>query len=251
MPLVYSNLFSNGIIGQHFLNNMTDKTAIALMIIGAVIVAICSYILGSINFAIIVSGKRFKEDIRSHGSKNAGMTNMLRTYGKRAAGLTLAGDALKGILSCILGYIILGPLGARIAGLFCMLGHVFPVFYGFKGGKGVVTAFATILVCDTPVFLVLILIFVIIVAFTKYLSLGSIMCMALYPVLLDRMVKLLQSRIVTFPEIIISMLLAVVVIIKHWENITRLLKGQENKFSFKKRPKATENTIEDTKNDNE
>ena len=249
MPLTYANLFSNGIIGQYFLNDMSNKTALTLAIIGTIIVIICSYTLGSINFAIIVSGKRFKEDIRSHGSKNAGMTNMLRTYGKRAAGLTLVGDALKGILSCILGYIILGPLGARIAGLFCMLGHVFPVFYGFKGGKGVVTAFATILVCDTPVFVVLILIFIIIVAFTKYLSLGSIMCMALYPVLLDRMVKLLQSRIVSFPEIIISMLLATVVIVKHWENITRLLKGKENKFSFKKSPKATETTPEENKNE--
>ena len=251
MPLIYSNLFSNGIIGQRFLNDPSDKTALTLMIIGVVLVVICSYLLGSINFAIIVSGKRFKEDIRSHGSKNAGMTNMLRTYGKRAAGLTLAGDALKGILSCILGYIILGPLGARIAGLFCMLGHVFPIFYGFKGGKGVVTAFATILVCDTPVFLVLILIFIIIVAFTKYLSLGSIMCMALYPVLLDRMVKLLQGRIIAFPELLISILLAMVVIIKHWENIKRLMNGQENKFSFKKSPKSTKNTIEDTKDDNE
>ena len=249
MPLLYSNLFSNGIIGQRFLNDPSDKTALALMIIGAVIVVISSYLLGSINFAIIVSGKRFKEDIRSYGSKNAGMTNMLRTYGKRAAGLTLAGDALKAIFACLIGYALIGQLGAYIAGLFCMLGHVFPLFYGFRGGKGVVTAFATVLMCDPLIFLILIVLFVLIVFFTKYLSLGSIMCMLLYPLLLDRITRLITGG-TTSPYVIFAVLIGVIVAIKHWENIKRLATGKENKFSFKKNPKPASDNAEEPKNEN-
>ena len=249
MPFIYSNLFSNGIIGQRFLDDPSDKTALTLMIIGAVLVVICAYLLGSINFAIIVSGKRFKEDIRSHGSKNAGMTNMLRTYGKRAAGLTLAGDALKAIVACLIGYALIGQLGAYIAGLFCMLGHVFPVFYGFRGGKGVVTAFATVLMCDPLIFLILIVLFVLIVFFTKYLSLGSIMCMLLYPLLLDRITRLMTGGI-TSPYVIFAVLIGVIVTIKHWENIKRLVTGKENKFSFKKNPKPATDTTKESKDDN-
>ena len=249
MPLTYANLFSNGIIGQRFLNDMSNKTSLALMIIGAVIVVICSYILGSINFAIIVSGKRFKEDIRSHGSKNAGMTNMLRTYGKRAAGLTLAGDALKAIVAFLIGYALIGQIGAYIAGLFCMLGHIFPIFYHFRGGKGVVTAFATVLMCNPLIFLILIVLFVLIVFFTKYLSLGSIMCMLLYPLLLDRITRLITGG-TTSPYVIFAVLIGVTVAIKHWENIKRLATGKENKFSFKKTPKPASDTTEESKSEN-
>ena len=243
MPIAFANFLSNGFIGDYFLNNQSDKNALIFMIIGAVIVGICAYLLGSINFAIIISGKKFKEDIRSHGSKNAGMTNMMRTYGKRAAGLTLAGDALKAVVACLIGYALIGQPGAYVAGLFCMLGHVFPIFYGFKGGKGVVTAFATVLMCDPHILPLLLLIFVIIVAFTKFISLGSIMCMLLYPLLLDRITRIITGE--TSPYIIFTVLIAVIIFIKHWENVKRLLNGTENKFSFKKKARpATENAEE-------
>ena len=127
-----------------------------LVCLAFVAIILCAYLLGSVNFAIIISGKKYKDDIRSHGSKNAGMTNMMRTYGKGAAALTLGGDALKAVISCIIGYLVMGQFGAYAAGLFCMLGHVFPLYYGFKGGKGVVTAAATVLMTDPIVFLILI-----------------------------------------------------------------------------------------------
>lgn len=242
MPFTVNDFFSSGIIGKYFFET-------PWLILGAAIVIVCAYLLGSINFAIIISGKKYKEDIRSYGSKNAGMTNMMRTYGKTAAAMTLVGDAMKAIVACLLGYALLGQLGAYIAGLFCMLGHVFPAFYRFKGGKGVVTAFASVLMCDPFVFPIIAVIFVLIVLCTKYISLGSIMCMLLYPIILDRMTNIL-TRIgfgveTTSPYIIFPILMAVVVVIKHWENIKRLVKGQENKFSFKKSVKAPSESKED------
>ena len=208
------------------------------LIIAAVLVTlVASYLLGSLNFAIIISGRQYKQDIRNFGSKNAGMTNMMRTYGKKAAGLTLLGDALKAVAAAIIGYALLGQLGAYIAGVFCILGHMFPAFYKFKGGKGVVTTAVSILMCNPIVFLILITIFVIIVAFTKYISLGSVMCVLLYPLILDRIERLLNpSGGSAFT--IFAVLVAVLVVFKHRENIKRLLNHTESKFSFKKSVKT-------------
>jgi glycerol-3-phosphate acyltransferase PlsY len=113
------------------------------------------YLLGSINFAVIISSKKYNDDVREHGSGNAGMTNMMRTYGRRAAVFTLIGDALKAVVSALLGYYAFGLIGAYVAGFFCVLGHLFPVFFKFKGGKGVVTAAFSILMCHPVVFLIL------------------------------------------------------------------------------------------------
>jgi glycerol-3-phosphate acyltransferase PlsY len=202
-----------------------------LWILGIVVSIIVPYLLGSLNFAIIISAKQYNEDIRSYGSKNAGMTNMMRTYGKRAAALTLLGDALKAIVSCSIGYLMLGYTGCYIAGLFCVIGHMFPVFYRFKGGKGVVTGAIAILMSDPIVFAIILLIFIIIVVFTKYISLGSIMSVILYPFILDRICKL---RGYVCPYTIFAFLIMILVLIKHYENIKRLFQGKENKFSFKK-----------------
>ncbi len=210
----------------------TDTTRTIMMLVGALLSMTIAYLLGSLNFAIILSHKEYHQDIRSFGSKNAGMTNMMRTYGKKAAALTLLGDALKAIVAALVGYALLGMFGAYIAGLFCIIGHMFPVYYGFRGGKGVVTVAASILMCDPIVFLILLVCFVLIVLATKYISLGSIMCMLLYPILLDRVSKLLTEH--TSPFIIFAILMAALVIVKHRENIGRLLKGTESKFSFKK-----------------
>ena len=132
------------------------------------------YFLGSINFGIIISKLFHGEDIREYGSGNAGMTNMLRTYGKRDAAITLIGDALKAVVAVILGRILFGISGGYVAGLTCILGHAFPCYYKFKGGKGVVVTAATIAVIDWRIFLVLLGIFILVVAFSKYISLGSV-----------------------------------------------------------------------------
>ena len=241
-------IFSSGIVGDYFLNGTNETLGLVLFIISVAVVIIAAYLLGSINFAIIISGKKYKQDIRDHGSKNAGMTNMMRTYGKKAAGLTLLGDALKAVAACLVGYVLIGSLGAYIAGLFCILGHIFPIFYRFKGGKGVVTTAVAILMCNPIVFAILFLLFVIIGLFTKDISLGSVVCVMLYPLLLDSI-----SRIFTgspTPYVVFAMITAVVVVVKHWGNIKRLAEGKESKFSFKKSVKAPEEKTEQPKEEN-
>ncbi len=236
--------FTNGIVPALMGNTFFEN--IPILATCCVLTMISAYLLGSINFAIIISGKQYKQDIRSFGSKNAGMTNMMRTYGKKAAGLTLLGDALKAVFACLIGYALVGALGAYIAGLFCILGHVFPVYYRFKGGKGVVTAAITILMCDPFVFLVLFAVFVLIVLCTKYISLGSVMCMLLYPIMLDRITKL-RTDGQTSPYILFTVAMAIIIVAKHWTNIKRLMQGKESKFSFKKSVKKPDENTEESK----
>lgn len=208
--------------------------AVLLCLVGGVI----AYFLGSLNFAVIISKVKFREDIRNYGSGNAGMTNMLRTYGKAAAGFTLLGDAAKAAVSVMIGTLLCGEAGAYIAGLCCVLGHSFPIYYGFKGGKGIVVTAVTILCLDWLTFLVLFAIFVLLVASTKFLSLGSIIGMLLYPMMLNRLYSFTHGGMSegAVPAIV-SILNAVLVIWLHRENIKRLWNGKENKFSLKKKDK--------------
>ena len=203
------------------------------------VAAIIAYFLGSMNFAVIISKYKFRDDIRKYGSGNAGMTNMLRTYGKGAAVFTLLGDVLKGVVSVFLGMALAGEAGAYIAGLACMLGHAFPCYYGFKGGKGVLVTAATLLCLEPVVFGIVFLVFVIIVAFTKFISLGSIIGSMLYPIFLNSLYPYLNYGLKegAIPAIV-SILNAGLVVWLHRENIKRLLAGKENKFSLKKKDKA-------------
>lgn len=206
-----------------------------LLIIGMyLLIAICAYLLGSLNFAVMISKARYHDDIRLHGSNNAGTTNMMRTYGTHSAALTFAGDAAKGVVSTMIGGLLMGQTGAAVAALFCVLGHVFPLYFGFRGGKGVAVAAATILWINPLVFLFVVLVFVGIVWWTKYLSLGSIMGAAVYPVLLFNFT---QPQLRGMPNIL-SVVVATIVIILHHANIRRLWRGEENKFSFKKSVKT-------------
>ncbi|MBE6556552.1 MAG: glycerol-3-phosphate 1-O-acyltransferase PlsY [Ruminococcaceae bacterium] len=238
--MTLNDFFSYGFIGTYVYKHtdFSEWWHMGLIVLGVVLCIIVPYLLGSINFAIVISKRWYGKDIREFGSGNAGMTNMMRTFGKSAAGFTLLGDALKAFVAGFFGYAVLGQYGVYIAGLFCIMGHIFPIYYRFRGGKGVVTAYVSILMCNPFVFLILLVLFVLIVLCTRYISLGSIMCMLLYPVLLDRMEKIFNGA--TGAYVIIAMLIAALVIFMHRENIKRLLKGQENKFSFKKSVK-TEN----------
>ncbi len=247
-----NDFFLYGFVGKYLATNSPASSTYTVAILLS-IVAICtlSYLLGSLNFAIIISGKQYRQDIRQFGSKNAGMTNMMRTYGKRAAGLTLLGDALKAVISCMIGYALIGQYGAYFSGLFCILGHMFPIYYRFRGGKGVVTAAITILMCNPIVFLILILIFVILVLSTKFISLGSVVCVMLYPIVLDRIERstlLHENPPEGCPYVIFAILIMLLVVWKHRENIVRLYHGQESKFSFKKsvkQPDAEESLTEE------
>ena len=124
--------------------------------LGNLLIVAAAYLLGSLNFAIIVSKKLYGKDIRKYGSHNAGMTNMFRTFGKKAGLLTLAGDAGKALVSVLLGRLLLGEDGAYLAGLFCILGHIAPAYYRFKGGKGVVVTAVTVAIIDPVIFAVLV-----------------------------------------------------------------------------------------------
>ncbi len=215
-----------------------DGISIWLVVLFCVVAGAAAYFLGSMNFAVIISKYKFHDDIRRYGSGNGGMTNMLRTYGKAAAGFTLLGDAAKAAVSVLIGTLLAGEAGAYITGLCCVVGHSFPIYYGFKGGKGIVVTAVTILCLNPLVFLVLFILFALIVAGTKYLSLGSIIGVLIYPLLLNRMYPLThhgsEEGVVAA---VVSILNAVFVVWLHRENIKRLMSGTENKFSLKKKDK--------------
>lgn len=204
------------------------------ILVGCILLCmIPSYLLGSLNFALILSRRFFGEDVRQKGSGNAGMTNMLRNYGKGAAALTLLGDALKAVVSSLIGYVVFGVTGAYIAGLFCILGHMFPIYYRFKGGKGVVTTAVMILMLNPVIFLILLAVFLLIVLGTRFISLGSIMCVMIWPLILQRMEG-------AGAPVLMAMAIAALVVFMHRENIKRLLRGEENKVSFGKKKKPAE-----------
>lgn len=222
----------------------------ASMVIGIALTAIIAYLLGSLNFGIIFSKLLFKEDVRSSGSGNAGSTNMLRTYGKKAAIMTFAGDCLKTVVSIAIGFLFADITGMFIGGIACMVGHSYPVFFKFKGGKGV--ACFAILVLMTSItmgmwylFAILFAMFAIIVIGTKYVSLGSIICSLLYPVLLNRFVEMaaknvteeaVRESILTLHSFeIYAVLAAFLVVFLHRANLARLFKGTENKIRLSKK----------------
>lgn len=197
------------------------------------------YLLGSLNFGIILSNLFFREDIRNYGSGNAGATNMLRTYGKGFAALTLVCDMLKAAVAVLVGALLLNPRtlapvdGIALASLFVILGHCFPCFYKFKGGKGVATFAMVILITRPLVFLVLFFVFVVIVVGTKFISLGSIVSALLFPVFLN-------SLDTSYPMgwfHLAAVAIALLVVFMHRENIKRLLAGKESKLSFSKKEK--------------
>lgn len=203
-----------------------------LVTVFSVLALLCvPYFLGSINFGIIISKLFHGEDIREYGSGNAGMTNMLRTYGKRDAAITLLGDALKAVVAVILGRILFGISGGYVAGLTCILGHAFPCYYKFKGGKGVVVTAATIAVIDWRIFLVLLGIFLLVVAMSKYISLGSVCGMLVFPLLVQVWDRGLNINV------LLSCLISALVIFLHRGNIKRIYNGTESKLSLSKTDK--------------
>ena len=229
-------LFQSGFVSQLILRNGWSGTpAITAYCIGFALCIIIPYLLGSLNAAILISRVFYRDDIRKYGSGNAGMTNMLRTYGKLPAAATLICDMLKGALSVWFGMLIFADIGASIAGLFVVLGHMFPCFYKFKGGKGVATTAMVVLVTNPIVFAILFLVFLIIVIGTKYVSLGSVMCMLIYPFLLN---NFLDEEIKGF-YVLSAFVVSALVIFMHRSNIKRLREGKESKISFKSHKKTS------------
>jgi len=206
-----------------------------------IIVGLVAYLLGSISFSIIISKKMAGFDVREKGSGNAGATNMLRSVGKKAAALTLLGDALKGVVA-ILFAVLVGAIAknsdkallVQIAGILVVVGHTFPVFYGFKGGKGVATSLGVLLMTNWKIGLICLVFALVLMALTKMVSMGSVGAAILFPVLV---LFINTNFIVTEGSgyFVYSIILAVLVAFNHRSNIQRILNGTENKLSFKKK----------------
>ncbi len=199
-------------------------------------VAIVAYVIGSINFAVIFSRKFAGFDVREKGSKNAGTTNVLRTVGKKVALLTLVCDILKGvaaILAAILAKHVWEGLDITtlkyIAGFMVILGHTFPIFFEFRGGKGVATAIGVLLMLNWKIGLICLVFGLLIIAFSKMVSLGSISAAILFPVL-----TIFLQENVGLVGIVFSFLIAGLVVFNHRSNIKRIKEGKENKLSLKK-----------------
>lgn len=205
---------------------------------------VIGYLLGSLNSAVILSKIMYRDDIRRHGSGNAGTTNMMRTYGKKAAILTLAFDMLKAGIAVWIGILLLGENAAYVAGAACIVGHCYPLYHKFKGGKGVAVAASMCLFANPIVFLILLVFFVIIVAFTKYISLGSVIGILMLPVLLNNYYSML-GRAIPLTVLIPVLFVTVFIIWQHRSNIKRLWEGKENKFSFKKSEKTAKERLQD------
>ena len=201
-------------------------------------IAIIAYAIGSINFSVIFSRKFAGFDVREKGSGNAGTTNMLRTVGKKAAVITLVCDILKGIVSILIalliGYFVKDVNKAilvQIAGFFAIFGHTFPIFFEFRGGKGVATALGVILLTNWQIGLICLAFALILIIITKMVSLGSIMAAILFPVLT---IFIQSNYIEPGNYIIFGIAVGLLVVFNHRKNLKRILEGNENKISFKK-----------------
>ena len=210
-------------------------------ILAVLCAALVGYLLGSISFAVIVSRIYAHDDVRNHGSHNAGMTNVLRVYGIVPAAFTLVGDFAKGVLAVYLGRLIFTAVGATgmdagyIAGLAALLGHLFPLWFGFKGGKGVLTSLGIILAINPMVFGILLLIMLPILFVVRIVSLISITGAMLYP-LLTYMVKVFCNEPPVW-DTAFAAIFAVLVIWMHRSNIKRLLNGTEKRLTIPKKEK--------------
>lgn len=206
-----------------------------------IIIAIIAYLIGSINFSIIISKRMAGFDVREKGSGNAGTTNMLRSVGVKAAVITLLCDILKGVvvilIAILIGNIVDGlddALLVQLAGIFVIVGHTFPIFFGFKGGKGIATSLGVLLMINWQIGLICLVFALVLMAITRMVSVGSIAAAILFPVLV---IFIGQNYIVpvnNWSYLIFSIIIAVLVLFNHRENLKRIFTGKENKISFKK-----------------
>lgn len=208
------------------------------------VVAVVSYLVGSFNMAIIISKYHKSKDIRNYGSGNAGMTNMLRTFGRKAAAYTFGGDFFKGALAVALARMAVSNFElpfdmGYVAAIFVVVGHIFPLYFKFRGGKGVATAFGAMLVLNWAAFLALLIGLVPMVFIIRIVSAVSLCGASLYPVLTFLMLYLQGENMLTtvIPDTIFSLILSGLTFYAHRENIARLRNGTENFFGDKKNEK--------------
>ena len=205
-----------------------------------IIIAIIAYAIGSINFSVLISKKMAGFDVREKGSGNAGTTNMLRSVGKKAAVITLLCDILNGVVSIgialIAGNIVKNVDKAvlvQIAGILVVVGHTFPIFFEFKGGKGVATSLGVIMMINWKIGLICLVFALVIMAFSRMVSMGSVGAAILFPVLTLFINTNFIAQASGMKYFVFSIILAAIVIFNHRANIKRIANGTENKLSFK------------------
>lgn len=204
------------------------------MVACCILTAVLAYFIGSISFSVIFTKKIAGFDVREKGSKNAGSTNVLRTAGKKVALLTLVCDILKGVVAILLAKLI-GYIDhfehieylIQIAGIAVVLGHTVPIFFGFKGGKGVATSLGIILLINWQIGLICLVFALVLIILSRMVSLGSVSAAILFPVLT---LFITDNYLVPGDYRIFGILLGIFVCFNHRSNIKRLLKGEENKI---------------------
>lgn len=202
---------------------------------------ILAYLLGSISFAVVFSKIFMKKDVRELGSGNAGTTNVMRTGGFKLGAITFLGDVLKGFAACAVGKTVFEVVfengdqwavyGAFICGLACMIGHVFPIFFQFKGGKGIATSVGIFAVCCWPAILIGLAVFALGVLITRIVSISSIAA-AITVAGCTMAFSFINKPALFWPQAVLAIIMAILVIVKHSENIKRLLNGTEKKLTI-------------------
>lgn len=194
-----------------------------------IVIAVIAYLLGSVSFGMIVSKLAGGPNLREVGSKNTGATNALRVMGVKLGLLVFVLDILKALIACIIGRVWMGLNGAMVAGLAVVIGHNWPCFFQFKGGKGVASTLAVMLMTFPVPAVICYVVAIIVIAATRYVSLGSILLSALFALLV------IITHWGSWPVILWALLIAGLLIARHHANIGRLLRGKENKLSFRKK----------------
>lgn len=213
-----------------------------------IIMGIIAYLIGSINFSILISKKKAGFDIREKGSGNAGTTNMLRSVGKDAAIVTLILDILKGVvtiwLSIFYGFMLYKiwninidyAILVQVSGILVIVGHTYPIYFGFKGGKGVATALGILLVTNWHIGIISLVFALVLIIVSRMVSVGAICAAILFPVL--TLFSYESSFIEPGNYMVFSIIIAIIVCFNHRENIKRIMNGTENKISLKNKNKG-------------
>lgn len=212
------------------------------MVMTAVVTIVAAYLIGSINFAVIFTKLFIKQDVRDFGSGNAGTTNAMRVAGPLPGILTFVCDALKGLAACAIGQAVFGYIttqgfswaqpiyGAYICGAACMLGHMYPLFFGFKGGKGVAVSVGIFLICSWQAIVIGLAVFALMTLVTRIVSLSSLTATV---VVVTFSVVFNDPSASILPQILLSAAMGTAVFLKHKDNIKRLLAGEERKIGGK------------------
>lgn len=241
--MTFEKLMNDGLLGTKLIEKYTSGETVSIPFVYFLLCifacAAIGYLIGSLNFGVIIS-KFYGADIRTKGSGNAGATNMMRVYGKKASIMTFVGDILKTIIAVFIGrLLIMGVIGAYITGLFVISGHAWPLYFGFRGGKGVAAIAAFVLSTEPLIFLIELVIFIAILFSFKMVSLASVMIALIYPYILAVLTG-------NGTHIMVAFIASVLVIFLHRQNIVRIFNHTEHKFKLGKKEKKQEPAIQES-----